>query len=92
MTDKQYEQIIEILINFDFEKVHQAMAATGWTWASCGRETPSAQELRERVVDLLKECIDRKTYISTGGFMAGYENDVLSLDFTVDSWVVDYEI
>ena len=91
MTKQQRRLIDEVLDNFDFDKVKKAMDALNWIWIGCDG-VPSIYDLRKKSRRLLKEAIKQNSYrISTGGFRAGYSNNVLSLDFIVTEWYEELE-
>lgn len=90
------ELIDEIMDNFRFSKVADAMQALDWKWV--GHEdtggVPEEHTLRKKARGLLSSCYDfgaktRREYsISTGGFTAEYDypSNILALSFNVDSW------
>lgn len=87
------EHIEEIMNWFDFNRVHRAMDALGWSWFYT-EGTPSVKQLRECAEDLLSQTYDKGKSIpgdygiATGGFHAwyNYEYDQLELKFVVSSW------
>ena len=53
------ERMIEdVLDNFDFQKVHNAMVALNWTWLDKG--VPSVENLREQARDLLRSSAEAR--------------------------------
>jgi|APGre2960657505_1045072.scaffolds.fasta_scaffold248107_2 hypothetical protein len=68
------DKIKGILEGFDFQKVHDYMVLTNWTWANpYGISIPSVQELKSTAAILLRSVAsDEKEYSSTatGGFVA----------------------
>ena len=84
------QKVIEKVIkDFNFEKVHKAMAATNWTWLN-EEESPSVCELILCAIRLLEEAYTMEPghSVSTGGFRAtNLYNNVdgvgLSLEFIV---------
>ena len=68
-------KVDDILLNFDFEKVHQVMSELGWVWATWEDEegdthhgeVPSVYALRQLAYKLLIESVERGP-TSTGGF------------------------
>ena len=83
------EAINDLLDKFNFNKVHIAMTALNWKWASAEEGVPSIYELRKTARRLLEDLLEAKiTNISTGGFTAKcdfIENEkYLSLKFTLE--------
>ena len=97
LTDKHYEDIMDVLDSFDFDRVHDVMFHLNWKWAD-SEGVPTVQELRKTartyLVDVAKEAWKNKSeYITgTGGFRYEakyYEQDDflwVRLAFEVDSW------
>ena len=87
------DRIDEIMDNFDFAKVEQAMKAVNWTWASTDG-VPEQYELRREARRLLKDVAsknvresDMRYAVATGGFKATkYFDGELQLDFILASW------
>lgn len=79
--DRAYEQIIDILLEFDFERVEEAMKAVNWDWAFWTdeegevhtNEPPSLYALQAKAKELLLTCISIGSGISTGGFETDIE-------------------
>lgn len=74
-----------ILDHFDFEKVHRAMVALDWEWASCDG-VPEISDLRRCARRLLREA-DEGAYrrVAAGGFVAEKSHGFLTLHFEIDS-------
>jgi len=67
-------KINEVMTNFDFHKVRQAMVALNWTWRDEG--VPTIDSLRDTARRLLKDASENEFgNIMTGGFKAGYHKD-----------------
>lgn len=76
---KGYEQyrdkVDDIILNFDFEKVHKIMKTLNWTWASWKdeyetnhiSEVPSVYALKQQAYHLLRDAVE-KGLGGTGGF------------------------
>jgi hypothetical protein len=76
------EMIDEIMDEFNFARVHKAMVALDWKWASSKNYIPSIDELRTETERLLRDAADVRLnmcigepwespiYCSTGGFSA----------------------
>jgi hypothetical protein len=75
MINKVHESMInEVIDKFNFEKVHIAMSALDWQWAttdSIGRSVPTLPRLKAMARNLLRDCIAEKE-VSSGGFVATY--------------------
>lgn len=83
MKQKHQEQIDDIMNNFDFEKVEKAMSLLNWEWHQDGlARVPYVFRMKQTAERMLTECVNGKfVKISTGGFKASYENDILRLSF-----------
>lgn len=71
LTDSQQEAIDDIIDNFDFDKVYEAMSALSWFWYQPDEayRVPTVYELRKKARGLLKEVVLSSSLdISTGGF------------------------
>lgn len=66
MVDEN-EIIDDILDNFDFEYVHDAMEKLGWCWARDSGGVPSISTLRKEARHLLKSCIGEDKYNTACG-------------------------
>ena len=84
------DYIKEINENFDFVKVHKCMIATNWNWYFGKDESgfdkmgiPSLETLKNEAYRLLEEAYHSECQISTAGFTAFWEDDVLQLIFTI---------
>lgn len=73
---KQFRnRVDEIMLNFDFQKVHDVMSYLDWTWASWTdeegnfheEEVPSTYALRSRAYRMLIDAVERG-FGGTGGF------------------------
>jgi hypothetical protein len=53
---KEYELIIEILENFDFDKCEKVMKHLNWTWWN-NSNSPTVQELRESAKQRIEDSI-----------------------------------
>ena len=82
--------IDDIQETFDFTKIHKCMIATDWNWYF-GKDkfgfdimgVPSLETIKNEAYRLLKEAYDSECQISSGGFTAFWEDDVLQLIFTI---------
>ena len=92
MTEKQQKAIDDIMDNFDFHKVHLVMDFMNWQWKNAG--VPDVSELKKLARRLLRDSINEKTMVSTGGFVATYEEHdevgiALDLKFVLEEWEWD---
>ncbi len=79
-----------ILIRFDFERVHAVMRATGWCWGK-GRNShiPSVEELQMTARSILYRAIHSRCQITKGGFVATvrdpsvFRGELVSLSFEI---------
>jgi len=75
MTKSVHESMIdEIIGKFNFERVHIAMSALDWQWATTegnGYAVPTLPRLKAMARVLLRECIAEKQ-VGSGGFVATY--------------------
>jgi hypothetical protein len=105
--DRHQKMMFDIMNNFDFEKVHNAMNHLGWTWYPIG--IPTVDNLRfaarERIESVIKSCLldanpNEEYYVSSGGLKATAIKDdygqitFLELEFVLTSWDLNdpYEI
>lgn len=93
-----HEQLIQHVIRvFDFEKVHKAMTALNWQWASSdGLQVPSIDTIKGRAEYLLHKVIkmSNDSSIGTGGLEAYKHEDGLSLRFVLtnsESYFQDFQ-
>ena len=87
------EKIIEVLENFDFDKVQMVMDFLNWKWIDTNGTfaIPSYYRMIEMAKDLLYHCKNNENEtvtISTGGFVAHKNKDkdgenVYSLSFVI---------
>lgn len=83
--DSLLQQKKEILDCFDFDKVHEYMKETGWSWWS---GIPTATEIKLTAARLLDNVIQSKqpaSDSSTGGLTAYKMPWGLTLHFSVES-------
>ena len=90
MTEQQRDVIDDIMDSFDFNKVHKVMEFLDWQWRDEG--VPDEYSLKREARRLLRDAIENKTSISTGGFIVKYypaDNDGgewVKLAFELESW------
>jgi hypothetical protein len=85
MTEKQQNAIDEIMDWFDFEKVAKVMSFLEWKWVTAEEGIPSVGEIRQSARKLLKQAIEQKTTIATGGLRATYFHDeYVKLEFIIE--------
>lgn len=91
-TKKQsFSKLVEdIHDNFNWKKVHKAMVATKWEWY-LGKDmfgnsimgVPDLKRIKNEAYQLLQDAYDNESGTSTGGFTAKYEDNQLTLFFTL---------
>jgi len=86
------DKVVEIIKNFDFEKVRKVMVTLEWYWNG-EIQAPSVGDLMLTAQRLLTEVVEKEDdwSMSTGGFLATKMNGMLALKFMVDEWEVDLE-
>lgn len=91
-TKQNQQKIIEEIIDCtNFEKIHKAMEALDWRWATVGGKVPTEEELKEQARNLLKTTFERKCDTATGGFWTEYieadedGSEGASLSFRIDN-------
>ena len=95
-----YEEIEDILDNFDFERVKKAMDALEWCYCDSESGEVSVYELRKMARYLLKSVVPHagKDYFmaGSGGFEAAVNNyedcdkPVFKLRFVIEEWESEY--
>lgn len=82
-------QIDEIMLEFEWQRVHRAMVALHWTYQDRGA-VPTIAELKSAVRELLA-LLDRPGQsISAGGFQVTWEKrGGLRVEFILESWVAE---
>ena len=96
ITQSQRDAIDEIMDNFEFSRVHDAMVLLDWKWASSSMgkcpAVPSEYQLRrsarKRLCDLFENNIYRT---ASGGLVATKDDGYLSLEFVLSEWDSEYE-
>jgi hypothetical protein len=62
-----------------------------WKWISAEEGVPSVGEIRQQARKLLKQVIEQKTTIATGGLRVTYYNDdYIKLEFIIEEMDVTY--
>jgi len=69
---KKAAAINACLDNFRFDRVHRAMQALDWVWASCNMQVPNVRHIMDLADRLLGQAWDGKYTTSTGGLEARY--------------------
>lgn len=98
LNTDQYLQIMDILDEFDFNKVHKVMTFLKWEWIDQG--VPEIEDLRKSARRLLFKLLDDPniTRLATGGFQVrrvkygDYDNETISLEFiltNIEKEVID---
>lgn len=94
------QAIQNILCHFNFERVHKAMLALDWGWASGPpydiTHIPDLVEIKESALSQLnytaRKCEEngREFHCGTGGFeVSAYPDGSMSLKFVVEDWEAD---
>jgi hypothetical protein len=81
MTEQEQKLIDDIMDWFDFEKVGKVMKFLKWSWMTAEEGVPIVPEIRRSARRMLKEAIENKTTISSGGLKATYVDGYLKLEF-----------
>ena len=87
-----YKKITEILVHFNFNKVHSAMEHLNWEWGSEG--VPTVERLKEVASDLLFDAVElyfgegkkSTAYVATGGFYVECDDIAIQLKFELEEW------
>ena len=86
------QQIKDILEDFDFKHVHDAMVALDWRYTDFHENKsyiPDIQELKKTA----KECLEHAVkcqFSETGGFLATHSGGVLNLYFVLEGTINDF--
>lgn len=90
------ETIDDIMDNFDFDKVHEAMTLLGWCWwnqETDSLDIPDIPRLRKGARRLMQDAMGSHMpsyWISSGGFHVDKTTEegkvFLSLSFVLTSW------
>ena len=93
------EKIIDLVIGqFDFHKVHKAMEATNWEWATGTDDNcaiPSIRNIIDTAKDLLGKVIEHyeetgeTTSWATGGFTAYISENEIGLMFNLEETSIE---
>lgn len=75
LTDVERNKIDNIMDNFNFQMVADAMQYFQWSWAGAKNGVPDIWEIEETAKRLLVDAAYEKTQIATGGLRAVYEKD-----------------
>jgi hypothetical protein len=93
MVDNYEKQLTQILDNFDFGRVHEAMLAMEWKW---GGDIPGYHSLMKCAEGLLRDAVKYApksdtdwVEISTGGFTAQNRNGRLLLMFCIADYAYE---
>ena len=86
------EHWIEILGNFDWDKVRKIMELLDWKWVDHNSESvPSIGRIIMRAEELCRNAYESKAVHQAGGFWAEYEEDTLTLKFVLEEWYTEDE-
>ena len=83
-------KIMDVLLYFDFQRVHDTMVALDWEWHNEG--VPEIETIKEAAKKMLLDC-DRENLggISSGGFAASIQDGIPSLEFVVAGYTAEDE-
>ena len=85
-SDSLLQQKAEVLDRFNFDKVHEYMKETNWTWFAHGVPTPLELEITaSRLLDNVIQSPEPASNSSTGGLTAYKLPWGLSLHFSVET-------
>ena len=99
LTDKHYEDLMDVLDTIEFQKIHKVMEYLDWWWVSDGGEkmdsrVPEIYDLRKTARRLLTEACNKalnnesgQYTVSSGGFRAEaklYEDGFLWMRLSFD--------
>ena len=86
-------EIIEVVDNFNFEKAHNHMTDTNWTWdfgsdanGNRVRSVPNIDILKKTAYRLLEDAVVIEGFASSGGLVATCIGKDLSLFFYIESY------
>lgn len=95
ISNTEEQMINDIIEEFNFLKVKQAMTCLNWKWKD---KAPSLTMITEKAMNLLTKACEKKVWrLGTGGFMvertADNDNNTtkLELRFEVTSWYCSSE-
>ena len=86
------QQIKDILEEFDFEHVHDAMVALDWHYTDYHENKsyiPDIQELKNTAQHCLEKAV-KYQLSETGGFLAVHSGGVLNLYFVLEETINDF--
>lgn len=91
MTQRQQDALDDLLDYFDFEKVRKVMELLDWQWARINR-VPEAFEIRQSARKLIKQAIEDRSSMATGGLWVDYSEEdngdiFIDLSFKVEHWM-----
>lgn len=75
LTEVERNKIDNIMDNFNFQMVADAMKYFQWSWAGTKNGVPNIGEIEETAKRLLVDAAYEKTQIATGGLRVVYEKD-----------------
>jgi len=89
---KSFEYISKVIHEeFNWENVHKAMKALDWTWYFGEDEfkkarfgIPDIPTIKNSAFAMLKKAYDENTSLASGGFSAGWDEDMMYLQFSIE--------
>ena len=82
LNDWQRNKVHAIMRNFDFVEVCRVMELTNWRWTK--EESPSLYEVMSTAEEILAQSVQEGIEVHTGGFIANFKDDCLSLTFNIE--------
>ena len=86
------ERLIQEILNYvEWDKIHEMMEATNWTWRDAG--VPSTEQIRATAEERLRTAWRERTSLFSGGIYAAYaveenedgeEEEVLKFEFKIE--------
>lgn len=93
LSEVERKKIEDIMENFNFDRVHDAMEAVDWRWVGTKYGVPTIDEIKAEARRILVDAVNERTCISTGGLRAVYEADskddtdpYIGLEFILVEW------
>ena len=81
LNDWQRGKVSVIMRNFDFVEVVRVMELTDHKWEN---EIPGLYEVMVTAEEILARAVQRNLQVETGGFIANFKDDCLSLTFNIE--------
>ena len=82
LNDWQRSKVHAIMRNFDFVEVCRVMELTDHKWSE--GNVPSLYEVMSTAEEILAQSVQEGIQVETGGFIANFKEDCLSLTFNIE--------